>query len=231
MLPTSDKPPIAGGVRPPSFLDRPFGSGIEKKLLESINAMTLADIDTVVAMHKSEIPAGIMVELGTEFLRLFYRQVVMDPEARGYVARQNGRIVGFMVGSSEPGVFLKGLFSRNFFRIGKIVGKRIVVQPSFLLRFAQVVLANLHQETVAESLAGAVLKEYQGGGYGFILLKKLFHDFRQSGVRRVQCVVAGDTSDPAVIALHHIYKNNGFFQSGKFRVGKTLYSRYRRDLV
>lgn len=213
-----------------SFLDRTIDRGFIKQMLDVIDVMALTDVDAVADLHFREIPNGVLTELGPSFLSLFYRQVVCDPHARGYVIRKEDAVVGFIAGSSDPEAFFKGLFSRYFFPIGFIVLGKIVTRPSFLPRFLQRVLANLRKENIAESLAAAMVKEYRENGYGIILLKKLFDDFRLSGVKRVQCDVAVNNDDPAIITLHQMYQKGGYVQCGRFRVGNVEYKRYRRDL-
>lgn len=214
----------------PSFLDRPAARGIIKDRLDSMEAMTLSDIEMVAAMHARAISSGILTELGPSFLTLFYRQVVSHRHARGYVVRKEGKVVAFIAGSTDPGAFFNDLFSRYFFQIGLIVVRKSLASPLFLPRFFQRVLANLRKENMAESLAAAVAREYDAAGYGVLLLKKLLDDFRQSGVRRVQCDVAVNKADPAVVTLHKMYQKGGYVESGEFRVGGVTYKRYQRDL-
>jgi len=220
-------------IRParPSFLDRPVDRGIVKNMLDFVEVMTLEDVETVVAMHESEIPGGVLTELGPAFLVLFYQQVIKDPNARGYVVRKNNTVVGFIAGSSDPDTFFKVLFGRNWFRLGFILLKRSLVRPVFLLRFTQRVRANLRKENLAESLSAAVAEGYKKSGFGLILLKKLLDEFRQSGIKRVQCDVAIDTDDPGIVTLHHMYQKCGYVQSDTFRVGGVAYKRYQRDLI
>jgi GNAT superfamily N-acetyltransferase len=89
---------------------------------------------------------------------------------------------------------------------------------------------NRHKEKCAESLAGAVLKEYQGNGYGLVLLKKLIDELRLAGLDRVHCDVVEDAKDPAAVKLHRMYQRGGYVQIGVYNVGSVKYVRYMRRL-
>jgi len=138
--------------------------------------------------------------------------------------------VGFITGSSDPETFFNDLFRRNFLRIGFIVLEKSIFRPSFILRFWQRVRTNLRKENLPESLSAAVAKGYKKSGYGLVLLKKLLDEFRQCGIKHVQCDVAVDNDDPGIVTLHQMYLKCGYVQSDMFRVGRVIYKRYQRDL-
>ncbi len=212
------------------LLDRPASRGFLKSTLDSIESMTPADIDAVVAIHEQEIPGGVFTELGRDLLTRFYRQVVISEHARGFVIKKNRRVVGYIAGCTDASAFFKQLYAHFFLKTDLILLMQIIARPSFLPRFMQRVLMNRNKSKCAESLAGAVLKEYQARGYGIVLLRKLFDDLRKSGAKRIQCVVVDDAGDPETLRLHGMYKKGGYVPVGRFRVGRLKYIRYSRGL-
>jgi len=214
-----------------SFFDRPIHGGVAKKLLDTLDPMSESDIGQVVTIHIREIGDGIFTELGPDFLRLFYRHVIASPFAMGYVVKKDGKILGFIAGTNDAGMFLKQLFRRFFLQTGWIVCKRAITQPVFLPLLLKRVAMNRNKGRCAESLAGAVLKEYQQCGYGVILLKKIIDDLRATGIERIHCDVVEDAGNATVVKLHQMYRRGGYVPVKSFHVGPVKYIRYQRSLV
>jgi len=224
-------PPHQPIISAPCFLDRAGERGFLNTILNAMEPMTLTDVEAVTALHISEIPSGILTEMGADFLTLFYRQVVADPLARGYVIRQGNTITGFITGSIRPDIFFRHLFVRFLPRIAWIILKKGFTQPSFLPRFFQRVVANLRKEGMAESLSAAIAIAHKGKGYGVVFLKKLLDEFKRCGVTCVQCDVAEKAGDPAIDSLHQMYQKGGYQQIAVFQVGGITYRRYKRYLM
>jgi len=91
-----------------------------------LRKMTLADVPEVVAIHESSwAPYEISVKLGSEYLCLFYNNVVQSPHSFGYVYVSDDKLIGYATGFYDYHAFNKSVQRRMWFRLGIILLKRL----------------------------------------------------------------------------------------------------------
>ena len=68
----------------------------------TIRAAKLEDISETIAVHKAAFPGFFLTMLGNQFLYELYRGFWQDPASIWLVANHNSRVIGFVVGTTEP---------------------------------------------------------------------------------------------------------------------------------
>jgi hypothetical protein len=85
-------------------------------------------VDTIAKIHAdSWMPQEISVKLGTEYLHLFYRNIVESPYSFGYVYVNDHEIIAYATGFYDYHAYNQFVQTKELFRLGMILFKRILV--------------------------------------------------------------------------------------------------------
>jgi len=85
-------------------------------------------------------PGFFLTFLGPGFLKEFYKSYLYDEQGIGFVAIENGRILGAIVGPFKPAGYFKRLLLRKWYAfcfaiIGAVLRKPKVIKRLFGWRF------------------------------------------------------------------------------------------------
>ena len=68
----------------------------------AVEPMLAGDLPEVVRLHRSSLPSSFFARLGGRYLHEYYRSYLLSPTGITLVVRQEGRLAGFVVGTSAP---------------------------------------------------------------------------------------------------------------------------------
>lgn len=167
------------------------------------------DIRHVVDIHLLSFRNFFLSSLGAPFLNLFYRSILSDPSGVALLAGSEGRIVGFIFGSTHPA----GLY-RRLLR-SQVVRFAIVALPSFLrnpfilprlMRAFKMPSRKFPGPKCAMILSIAVDPDFQSRGIGKNLVKRFLSEVSMRGSN----MVILDTDAIGNDLVNQFYQSLGF---------------------
>lgn len=169
------------------------------------------DIDAVVQVHNSAFDGFFLTELGSNFLRLYYRSVANAHDGILIGAYQGKRLIGFCAACTECAGFNTRLIKNNIISFGLIGLKLLFTRPKALIRLSKnltkkgSVADNGHY---AELMSIAVDKEVQNSGAGKAMMDCLEKTLKQSNVARLSLTTDKLNNDNTLA----FYEKRGFQQ-------------------
>lgn len=148
-----------------------------------IRPATSADVPKITEIHLAAFPGFFLSFLGARFLRLFYSEAVLLGEIC-LVATSGGAVVGFTMGSAQPGGFYGKLIKRRLFAFGLAALPAVLRKPSTALRVARALLKPKQAAKaagIATLMSIGVDPAVQGTGAGKALVLAFFDEARRRG--------------------------------------------------
>ena len=99
-----------------------------------IREMRLEDLDRVVDIHLRAFSGFFLSSLGSRFLRLLYRSIVLYDESVALIYDQEGKIAGFIAGAIAPSKLYKYLIRTQFLGFAWAATSGIARNPLILPR-------------------------------------------------------------------------------------------------
>ena len=147
------------------------------------------DLEDVALIHHSSLPDGFLPQLGLDFLRkVYYPATVRSTHAATLVAVLDGRVIGFVTIALDSPSFSRDILWRIITRLPFYVLRRILVQPSFLIKCWQIFRATSLEkpfEIRSEIFYIAVEDIFRGRGLGKKLIYAALNFLREKGVQEV----------------------------------------------
>src|SRR5579884_2413557 len=170
----------------------------------------LADIDVIVGIHKAAFRGFLMTELGSSFLRVYYRTVIEYPHCIVRIILLDRRAVGFVAGFIDPPGFYASLKSQRI-RLGLAIARRLVYRPWLLGRVLADYRrtgtnASLPDHDSAELASIAVLPEYSGRSIGRTLVNEFSRVAVEKGAKSVTLTTDAKNND----RVNRLYVQCGF---------------------
>ena len=154
-----------------------------------IKIVDISQIDELVEIHKSAFKGFFLTELGDEFLRTYYRSLVMSDSGVIVGAIQDGRLVGFMAATKYSSGFNSSLIKNNLFTYAVIGVKLLFTRPKALVRlfknFSKSPVGIEDRGDYSEMLSMGVFDEFQGMGIGRMLMTGTENYLSNRGATRV----------------------------------------------
>lgn len=169
-----------------------------------LDTLRLYDVPEVAKLYEEAFSDHFLGHMGQNFLRLFCAQFMNSPTNYGYVAKSNGRLVGFVFGSIDSEPFaqfyrqnfwkLVALVSMRYFRddyVRKHIMKRLgcikaALKSLVLRRHGEGMIDDEHNMfTPARILAIGVDSNYRGLGIANQLTSHFCSKMKQEGFKRV----------------------------------------------
>ncbi|HEX8103873.1 MAG TPA: GNAT family N-acetyltransferase [Solirubrobacteraceae bacterium] len=94
-----------------------------------IEALAAAHARAVAALHAEAFPESFLTRLGPRVLARFYAEFAASEAGLGYVATEDGRIVGFVVATRSPASFFGGFYRRNLLLVAGAVTRALARDP------------------------------------------------------------------------------------------------------
>lgn len=168
-----------------------------------IDSIRLNDLPDIAQLYQDAFAGHFLGHMGPKFLELFCAQFMNSPTNYGFVAKCNGRPVGFLLGTidSEP---LYQFYRQNFIVLSLIVMKRYLmdgyVRKHISKRLGQIPVAiktlftasqresNLKQDNTSidgRLLAIGVDLNYRGTGIANRLTSQFCAQMKREGLKKV----------------------------------------------
>ncbi|WP_407306596.1 GNAT family N-acetyltransferase [Desulfosporosinus sp. SB140] len=187
-------------------------------------AICLYDLPEIARLYQEAFSDHFLGHMGQKFLQLFCAQFINSPTNHGYVAKSNGRAVGFVLGSIDRQPFAR-FYRQNFWTLITLVIMRYFqdayVRKHIVKRFGCIADAlksfvpRRHQEgetkdeqnrfAPARILAIGVSSDYRGMGIGNQLTSYFCSKMKQEGYKKV-----GLSALPWNERAIHFYKKDGW---------------------
>ncbi len=180
--------------------------------IKEIEAKYISDI---VDVHMRAFPSFFLTFLGPRFLREFYGSFIADDQGIGFVALEDGKVLGAVVGPLNPAGYFKRLLKRRWFAFCLASMGAVLKKPSVMARLFRAVFyrGEAPQGKVRSLLSSiAVSPDTQGKGVGKALVSSWLEAAKARGSKGAFLTTDTDNNEAV----------NGFYQ----RLGWTLESQY-----
>ena len=180
-------PPRVIAVRPGSY---------------AVHPMTLEHTRFAAELHHAALPHGFFAQLGTRFLRGYYRVFVASPYAIALVADSDEQPLGMVVGAAQPAAHMRWVLRHQGWRLAALGAAALAGRPLLAARFVRTRVARYARAWVrarrgaeapqpADARATAflshvaVLDGARGTGVGSALVAAFAERARADGAERV----------------------------------------------
>jgi ribosomal protein S18 acetylase RimI-like enzyme len=166
----------------------------------------------VAQIHAKTLTVGLLPSLGKPFLERLYRSAARDKSCILIVAVEDGRIIGFVMGSIAPPT----LYLRSAFQTFPQILTAMIKRPRVLSRLLSVLryAARSTSNPSAELLSIAVCREHRGTGISGVLLREFKLKMMIRNIRKFR-VTATETQRAAL----KFYRKNGGIPVSEFNLG------------
>ena len=176
----------------------------------AIQKATINEIDAIVSVHEAAFPDFFLTQLGTAFLRLYYKSVMNHNDGVLLVCKMDGGTIGLCAGTVLSAGFNTKLIKANLFQFGWESMKILFTKPKALIHL----MKNMSKEdsTVgddgkyAELLSIAVDPKVQRSGAGKAMLLELEKVIKEKGGVELSLTTDYVDNDKAV----SFYKSLGY---------------------
>lgn len=184
------------------------------------------DYQQVAQIHSQGIRDGFLSSLGDSFLALLYESIDRSENSVLVVAKEGGRVVGFVAGTVALGevyrIMLRSWWRLFLAMIPALVSPKKIFKIFETLFFSSKSPAEYVNIPKAELLSIAVRQDCRGKGYAETLFQSLRDYFKASHQHSFKIVV-GD----ALVPAHRFYKRMGALPVAAVEVhrgsGSTVY--------
>jgi len=172
----------------------------------NIQTAETREAQQIARLHKQEIHQGFLSSLPVSFLQRLYEDIIRSDVGFCIVAEENGRVVGFVAGTTSLPAFFRYFLSHSFLYAGVVLLPKVFSIRS-LQKIFEILLYPSREDKLppAELLTIATAKEFQGQGIGSRLLLRFIEEMRKRGIE-VFKVMVGKELGPVV----KFYRKAGF---------------------
>lgn len=168
------------------------------------------DIDAIVKIHELAFPSFFLTQLGSNFLRLYYKSVLAHQDGILLVCKKDGEPIGLCAGTILSAGFNLRIIRSNILYYCLESIKLLFYKPSSLLHL----MRNMSKKDsssgdngdYAELLSIAVHPSAQGIGAGKTLLLELEEKIKEKGGERVSLTTDLEDNDNTI----RFYKSLGY---------------------
>jgi hypothetical protein len=190
---------------------------VDASVMASIRPMQFRDADRVGELHHAAMGQSLWAKLGLRFLQELYRALVNDPRFFAFVYVEDGRVRGFIAGSSDPDVMMSATFRRAWFLLGPPAFPG-VLRPSVIKKLVETPLYSRRSNAVklpfgvkAESLFCSFEPDLRGKRVSGHINKVLFDELLARGHGAVKITTETDNE-----GANRQLQSWGFVDCGRF---------------
>lgn len=183
-------------------------------------------VDGVAALHTATL-TGLITELGPPTARVFYGGSAESALALGFVAEENGRVIGFVLGSTSPRALKRDVVSRHPLAAAVAVSAGAITHPraiGWLMKSAGGPDEGSYDSNAPELTYLGVAAEARGHGVGRQLVNAFTEALRARNVESYELSV--DEDNASAISF---YQRTGFTEVGRYREFGRVHLRLRRN--
>lgn len=181
-----------------------------------ITPFRAAHVRAAVDLHLAAFRGFFLSQLGAGFLRVYYSNLLQDPESIAYVAVEDGAVQGLVAGSMQPAGFYGRLLRRHWLAFAVAALPAVLRNPGIAARVARAT-RRPDEAPAAENVAGlyslAVAPGLQGQGIGAQLVSRFLTDAGERGAGSVRLETDADGNDD----VNRFYRNQGFAERRAFQ--------------
>lgn len=175
-----------------------------------VQEATIQDIEAIVRIHEEAFPSFFLTKLGSAFLRLYYKSVMMHSDGVLLVCKKDGLPIGLCAGTILSAGFNKRLIKANFLQFGIETLKLLFSKPKSLIHL----MKNMSKEDssvgdngeYAELLSIAVDPAVQRSGAGKAMLLELEKEIIKKGGQKLSLTTDYENNEKAI----GFYKTLGY---------------------
>jgi ribosomal protein S18 acetylase RimI-like enzyme len=175
--------------------------------------MRSEELDDVVDLHMESFPGFFLSFLGPDFLSLFYRSVLEDPEGVLLVACSGKQVMGVSAAVENQTAFYRRMLRRKW-AFGRAAITAILEKPAITLRLLRALNKPIEvQASAADAciLSLAVLPAFRDQGFGEQLVDAVCRELKIRNAEAV-CLTTDQVRNDAV---------NRFYLRLGFRLART----------
>ncbi len=193
---------------------RPFEPNPE--VLKRIRLMCHRDVRRVAFLHHQAMGKSLWAQLGQRFLREIYRGMLDTPQFLGFVYEEDGKIEGFIAGSTETSEMMKKVFLKRGHRLG-LAGVMGLRNPTVLKHLLETPFyfrnsnAPNSDSVSAESLFCSFTPKLRGKRVSGHINKVLFDTLWYKGQRQVKITTETDNTGANRQLQSWGFQNQGTF--------------------
>lgn len=187
-----------------------------------IQPLKPTDVPEVAQLHVQSLPGDFLPSLGPRFLEVLYSGMLELDLAWGFVARDEGELQGFVIGTADNQRLFGRLIRARTLPLTSQVVRALLRTPRLIIPTLETFLYPSREggpQIAAELLVLAVAAERRGMRIGEQLLRELEHSFVKRGQNAYKLTVLERNT-----AAQRFYERCGLIRSGSF-------SLYRKDWV
>jgi ribosomal protein S18 acetylase RimI-like enzyme len=167
------------------------------------------DIEKIVDIHLNAFQGFFLSFLGAPFLTVLYRSILADPSGIVFVAEEEGKLAGFVAGTTQlPGLY-KRLLKKHWWQFGWASIGPLIRQPSSLRRLLRGLSApavELPVRNCGTLMSIAVDPDCQGKGVGKKLVEVFLAEAKTRRLEAVELTTDAKDNDPT----NKFYRSLGF---------------------
>lgn len=173
-----------------------------------INSLTKQHAGDVALLHIEGISAGFISSLGVGFVTALYESITEDENSFGFVAIENGKVLGFVAFTSNLSKLYKYVISKKGLKFSFILAKKMMSIRTIKKIFANLFYPKKMKEMElpdAELLSIVVAQQGRGKGLASQLTQAGFDECQKRGLDKVKVLVAAENQ-----AANKLYQKCGF---------------------
>jgi ribosomal protein S18 acetylase RimI-like enzyme len=178
----------------------------------------------VAELHCAALAGDFLPGLGQGFLTVFYDGVIDLGVGFGFVAVEDGRLVGFVLGSADTSILFKQVVASRAVMMGLRAIPAIIRKPALVANVLETFLYPGKEGAVPEKAELVVIgfdAAYRGRGLGRGLVNALSDAFRAQGVRSYKVTVLQEN-----LGANSFYRALGFQPALEFELYKKKWNLY-----
>ena len=182
----------------------------------------------VAELHCAALTGDFLPSLGQRFLTVFYEGVLDLGVGSGFVAIEDGRPVGFVLGSADTSVLFKRVVARRAVALGWRAIPAVIRKPALVANVLETFLYPGKEDAVPEKAELVIIgfdAAYRGRGLGRGLVNALNDAFRAQGVRSYKVTVLQENR-----SANSFYRALGFQPTLEFELYTKKWNLYTLDL-
>ena len=172
--------------------------------------MTKADVPEVVVVHAESFEGFFLTSLGPRFLTAFYTGLLRDETGFAFVVESDGRVVGFVAGSTVPAGFYRRLLRKRWWVFAVAALPLMLRHPKTAKRVLRAVSHPRSEPSapgVAKIFSIAVHPSFEKRGIGRTLIDKSVEESFSRGSMVLSLETDADGNE----------KTNAFYRSVGFQ--------------
>ncbi|MFA5065942.1 MAG: GNAT family N-acetyltransferase [Dehalococcoidia bacterium] len=175
-----------------------------------IKELNKNDVKRIVYIHLQSFKGFFLSFLGPSFLYNYYSCLLESESGIGLVFCKDDQILGFACGTTRPSDFYSELIRKKWLPLAISSIPACIRRPSISMRLAREVFSRPLKAGYAGKQAAllsiCVLPEWEGNGFGKILLAGFINKIAGAGIDTLSLSTDQDSNDK----VNKFYQNNGF---------------------